>query len=170
MLIRQRAANTLKNTRSVGEQANHLWQRLSPLPGGKWMFSKLVGFAIPYTGSMQPRVVSLEPGHAIVNLHDRRRVRNHLKSIHAIALANLAEFTTGMATLSGMPRGSRAILTGLKIEYHKKARGTLKAECKSEPPTTADEHSLEVEARIYDADGDCVATGLATWLIGPERT
>ncbi len=160
----------MKKTRTVGDQANHLWQRLSPYPGGKWLFSKLVGFAIPYTGSMQPRVVSLQPGHAVVNLHDRRRVRNHLKSIHAIALANLAEFTTGMATLTGMPPGSRAILTGLKVEYHKKARGTLKAECLSETPASVEEQSLEVEARIYDANGDCVATGRATWLIGPDRT
>lgn len=159
----------MKNTRTVGEQANHLWQRLSPHPGGKWLFSKLIGYAIPYTGSVQPRVVSLEPGHAIVNLHDRRRVRNHLKSIHAIALANLAEFTTGIATLSGMPPGSRAILTGLQVEYHKKARGTLKAECKTKPPAAVEEQSLQVEARIYNAEGDCVATGVATWLIGPEK-
>ena len=118
---------------------------------------------------MQPRVVSLEPGHAVVNLHDRRRVRNHLKSIHAIALANLAEFTTGIATLSGMPPGSRAILTGLQVDYHKKARGTLKAECRTQPPAAVEEQSLQVEAKIYDADGDCVATGLATWLIGPKK-
>lgn len=142
---------------------------MSPLPGGKWLFSKLIGFTIPYTGSIQPRVVSLQPGHAIVNLHDKRRVRNHLKSIHAIALANLAEFTTGIATLSGMPPGSRAILTGLQVEYHKKARGTLKSESRSNPPTEATEQSVVVEAKIYDAEGDCVATGFATWLIGPEK-
>lgn len=159
----------MKKQQTVGERANKLWQRLSPLPGGKWLFSKLIGFAIPYTGSIQPRVVSLQPGHAIVNLHDRRRVRNHLKSIHAIALANLAEFTTGIATLSGMPQGSRAILTGLQVEYHKKARGTLKSESHSTPPADAVEQSVVVEAKIYDAWGDCVATGLATWLIGPER-
>lgn len=159
----------MNKKRTVGEKANHLWERLSPHPGGKWIFSKLVGLSIPYTGSIQPRVVRLQPGFAVVNLHDRRRVRNHLKSIHAIALANLAEFTTGLATLSGMPANSRAILTGLEITYHKKARGTLKAECTSQPPITADETSVKVEAKIYDAQGDCVATGLVTWLIGPMK-
>ena len=114
-------------------------------------------------------MASLEPGHAIVNLHDRRGVRNHLKSIHAIALANLAEFTTGLATLSGMPPKTRAILTGLEIEYHKKARGTLKAECISETPAATETQSLKVETKIFDAEGDCVATGMATWLIGPEK-
>ncbi len=160
----------MKSTKTVGEQANQLWNRLSPLPGGKWLFSKLIGFVIPYTGSVQPRVVSLQPGHAVVNLHDRRRVRNHLKSIHAIALANLAEFTTGLATLSGMPPATRAILTGLEVEYHKKARGTLRAECTSDLPATIETQSLKVEAKIYDATSECVATGRATWLIGPEKT
>jgi len=160
----------VKTTKTVGEQALYVWNRLSPLLGGKWLFSKLIGFVIPYTGSVQPRVVSLKPGHAVVHLHDRHRVRNHLKSIHAIALANLAEFTTGLATLSGMPPGSRAILTGLDIEYHKKARGTLKAECSSRLPQALETQSLTVEAKIYDAGGDCVATGNATWLIGPEKT
>lgn len=159
----------MKTTKTVGEQANHLWGRLSPLPGGKWLFSKLIGFVIPYTGSVQPRVAALQPGHAVVNLHDRRRVRNHLKSIHAIALANLAEFTTGLATLSGMPPGSRAILTGLEVEYHKKARGTLRAECTSVLPEAIETQSLKVQAEIYNADGECVATGNATWLIGPEK-
>lgn len=158
----------MKSTKTVGERANQLWGRLSPLPGGKWLFSKLIGIVIPYTGSVQPRVVELRPGHAIVNLHDRRRVRNHLKSVHAIALANLAEFTTGLATLSGMPPGSRAILTGLEVEYLKKARGTLRAECKSELPASIETQSLKVQADIFDAEGDCVATGKATWLIGPE--
>jgi len=146
-----------------------LWERLSPYPCGKWLFSKLIGFAIPYTGSIQPRVVALKPGHAVVNLHDRRKVRNHLRSIHAIALANLAEFTTGLATLSGMPQGSRAILTGLEVEYHKKARGTLKAECISTPPSNDENQSLRVKTTIVDAQGDVVASGTATWLIGPER-
>ncbi len=160
----------MKQSKTVGEQATYLWKHLSPLPGGKWLFSKLVGLTIPYTGSMQPRVLSLQKGHAIVKLHDRRRVRNHLKSIHAIALANLAEFTTGLATLTGMPPGSRAILTGLEIEYHKKARGTLEAESISElPAATLEEQSLQVQAKIFDAEGDCVATGLATWLIGPKK-
>lgn len=150
-----------------------MWNYLSPYPGGKWLFSKLVGITIPYTGSMQPRVLSLQPGHAVVQLHDRRRVRNHLNSIHAIALANLAEFTTGLATLSAMPVNSRAILTGLEVSYHKKARGTLKAECTTNSLTTlssnVDEKSLQVEARIYDTNGDCVATGLVTWLIGKQK-
>ena len=66
-----------------------LWRRLEPLPGGKWLFARMLGRSVPYTGSIGARIELLEPGHAQVSLRDHRAVRNHLNCIHAIALANL---------------------------------------------------------------------------------
>ena len=147
----------------------NLWQSLSVLPGGKLLFSLIVGTVIPYTGSMRARVEQLKPGHAIVRLRDRRRVRNHLHSIHAIALANLAEFTTGLATLSGMPDSARAILVGLEIEYSKKARGDIISECITSIPVTDERLEYRVEVILRDSVGDTVATAWARWLIGPQE-
>ena len=45
-----------------------LWRRLSPLPGGPWLFSKVFGFMVPYSGSVGPRIRVLEPGHAVVEI------------------------------------------------------------------------------------------------------
>jgi len=145
------------------------WGRLSPLPAGNIMFSALVGFIIPYTGSMRSRVIALEPGHAKVMLKDRRRVRNHLKSVHAIALANAAEFSTGLAVLSGMPSGFNGILVGLSIDYSKKARGNLLAECKTDVPEFTERTEVPVITKISDGSGDVVCTATATWLIGPQK-
>lgn len=153
----------------VGVKMRNLWQRLAPLPGGKLLFSLIVGFVIPYTGSMRARVEQLQPGHAIVRLPDRRRVRNHLRSIHAIALANLAEFTTGLATLSGMPDTARAILVGLEIEYSKKARGDIIGECITSIPVTDERQEYRIEVILRDSQGDIVATAWARWLIGPQE-
>ncbi|MFK7857111.1 MAG: DUF4442 domain-containing protein [Granulosicoccus sp.] len=146
-----------------------LWRRLSAWPGGKFLFSQIVGYVIPYTGSMRASVEQLQPGHAVVRLRDRRRVRNHLRSIHAIALANLAEFTTGLATLSGMPDSARAILVGLEIEYSKKARGDIVGECITSIPETDERQEYRVEVTLRDSDADIVATAWARWLIGPQK-
>jgi acyl-coenzyme A thioesterase PaaI-like protein len=154
---------------AVGERIRKQWDSLSGIPGGKWLFSLALGRMAPYTGTIGALVDELEPGYAKVLLKDRKKVRNHLHSIHAIALINLGEVTTGLATMSGMPSDARGILKGLSIEYHKKARGLLTAECRTEIPQTSERQVYEVEGKIFDTSGDCVATVTAHWLIGPMK-
>ena len=143
------------------------WNRMRSLPGGKQAFSKLVGTMAPYTGTVSPEVLELERGFSRVQMKDRRRVRNHLKSVHAVALMNLAEAASGLAFVYGLPPKTRAILTGLSIDYLKKARGTLIAECKCEPPTTNDRQECEIEVVTRDASGEIVTRARAKWLVGP---
>ena len=79
-----------KPTETTGGKLLRNWGRRAKLPMGKRVFSRMLGTAIPYTGSIKARVEHLEPSHAVVVLPDRRCVRNHLNSVHAIAMANLA--------------------------------------------------------------------------------
>lgn len=146
-----------------------VWRRLAPLPAGRWLFSVLLSRGVRYTGSIRPRVVELGPGRVVVTMRDRAAVRNHLGSIHAVALANLAEVSSGLALLAGLPADGRAILVRLEVDYAKKARGTLRSECDFAPVTSADEREIDVESRIRDAAGEVVATGRARWKVGRAR-
>jgi acyl-coenzyme A thioesterase PaaI-like protein len=152
---------------SISTQVSTAWKKLNGLPGGKRIFSLMVGRMAPYTGTIGALVEELEPGYARVLLRDRKKVRNHLNCIHAIALVNLGEVATGLAVLSGMPDDARGILKGISIEYHKKARGLLTAECRTEIPATSERIEYQVQGEIKDASGDVVASVTAHWLIGP---
>jgi acyl-coenzyme A thioesterase PaaI-like protein len=143
------------------------WDRLAPLPGGKRLFSMAIGRFAPYTGSIGARIDALAPGYSRWTLRDRRAVRNHLRSIHAVALVNLAEVTSGTAMLMALPAGVRGIVISLSIQYLKKARGTLTAESRVTVPPVHEELSLDIHAEIRDAAGDAVARATVTWRLAP---
>jgi acyl-coenzyme A thioesterase PaaI-like protein len=145
------------------------WQHASRVPGGRLVFSRLLGIAIPYTGSIGAEVLTLEPGYAKVQLEERRAIRNHLSSIHAIALANLGELTGNLAIACALPDDGRFIVTKLAIEYKKKARGRIIAECRCDPPTSADRREYQLDVALRDASGADVASVVLTTLVGTTR-
>ena len=142
-----------------------LWGTLSPLPGGKRLFSKAMGRMAPYTGTIDCEVEELRAGHAIVVMRDRRGVRNHLESIHAIALMNLGEVATGLAVMIGVDGRGRGIITHLEMDYLKKARGTIRATCDAFAPDTKGDHEFHAEALLRDEQGALVARARAIWKV-----
>ncbi len=122
---------------------------------------------MPYSGSIGARVETLEPGFARMVLKERRAVRNHLRSVHAVALTNLGELSSGLAMLTGLPPGMRGIVVRLTTEYFEKARGVLTAECRCEVEASTQERELDVSASISNSDGREVARVTARWKVGP---
>jgi acyl-coenzyme A thioesterase PaaI-like protein len=154
-------ASPLKNPTLV----RAAWQRFQKIPFGKCLFSKIMGWIIPYTGSISPSVQKIEPGYAEVQLKDRRRVRNHLKSVHALALANIGEFCTGLALFSRSPAQAQAILVELNVTYLKKARGLLTASSSFPETEFKTDTNYTLTAEIKDAAQEMVAVVKTTWRI-----
>lgn len=145
-----------------------LWKKVGHLPGAKLIFSKLVGKVAPYTGTIDARIRELRPRYSRLAMNDRPAIRNHLSCVHALALANFAEEATGLAMLAGFPPHTRGIITRLNIEYLKKARGALTAECHAPEVATNDPAEYQVATDIKSAEGEVVARATITWRIGPS--
>ena len=152
-----------------GATVTAMWNRLHGLPGGKWLFSVLAGRTAPYTGTIGGRVREFGGGRAVVTLRDRHAVHNHLNSVHAVALVNLAEMTSGLAMMSALPVGVRGIVIGLSIDYLKKARGTLTAETNTVVPVVTASMDHEVVAHIRDDEGQEVARCTVRWRLAPPK-
>lgn len=144
------------------------WDALSGLPGGKTLFSLGIGRAAPYTGTIHAKVEELRIGFAEVRMFDRPELRNHLSSIHAVALLNLAELTGNIALAYSLPDDARFIVAGMSIDYIKKARGTIRGVCECEEITSNERREFEIVVTMRNTAGEEVARATLRSLVGPK--
>ena len=149
-----------------------IYRSLSRKPLGHWLFSRLICFKAPYFGSIGPRMVRLEPGRGEATIRHRRSVTNHLGTVHAIALCNLAELTGGLVTDASIPDSMRWIPRGMTVEYLKKAKGTMRAVAMPDaaPREAAEGYELPVVVEVFDSAGEKVFRARIAMWVSPRRT
>ena len=147
-----------------------LYQRLSTKPGGKWLFSNLVCLKAPYFASIRPRIETLEPGRGIATLRHRRAVTNHIGTVHAIALCNLAEFVGGLACDVSIPASMRWIPKGMTVAYLKKAVGTMRATAAPvfAPCDASEGYDLPFDVVVENPQGEAVFKATISMWISPK--
>jgi len=144
-----------------------LRNRLVRWPGGAWLFGVLVCRKAPYFASIAPRITVLRVGHGEATMRHRRAVTNHIGTVHAIALCNLAELIGGLTTDVSIPTSMRWIPKGMSVEYLKKATGTMHATATPAfAPRIADVgYALPMQVVIRDDAGDAVFRAeIAMWV------
>ncbi|HEX5393910.1 MAG TPA: hotdog fold domain-containing protein [Rhodocyclaceae bacterium] len=151
---------------SEKNRALAIWRRLSALPFGKWMFSKFICLQAPYFGTIKPLFETLEPGCCEVRFKKRRGVLNHIGSVHAIAMCNVAELAGGTMTEVSIPSHKRWIPKGMTVEYVRKA--TTDVTAIATPDATADVNKngeYPVNVTVADREGTEVFRARITmWL------
>jgi acyl-coenzyme A thioesterase PaaI-like protein len=150
-------------------QALGLWQRCEGLPFGRWMFSRVVCWKAPYFGTISPRFEELRPGFARVSMKKRRGVQNHIGTVHAIAMCNLAELAAGTMTEVSIPAAMRWLPKGMQVEYLKKAATGVEATAKLADVAEGPGREVPVTVDIRDAAGVVVCRAVITMWISPRR-
>jgi acyl-coenzyme A thioesterase PaaI-like protein len=150
----------------MSSQALRLFRRLGGSSSGRWLFSRLICRRAPYFASIAPRVELLESGRCIVQIRDRRAVRNHIGTVHAIALCNMAELAGGLATDATIPDAMRWIPKGMRVRYLAKARGAMTATALVAPiADAAFAQELQAHVEVRDPAGDVVfEADIAMWV------
>ena len=154
----------------MGRRTIDIWTRMSALPGGKRLFSALVCWKAPYFRSIRPRFLALRAGHCAVALRKRRRVLNHIGTVHAIAMCNLAELAGGTMTEVTIPPTHRWIPKGMTVEYLKKATTSLVAAARplDDAPDWSRAGHYGVEVLVTDAAGETVFRAEISMWVSPK--
>jgi len=142
-----------------------LWKTTSGVPViGERLFSFAFSQAAPYFATIRPRFTVLEPNRAELVIRKRRRVHNHLKTVHAIALCNGLEAAMGALAEVSIPAGRRWIPKRMEVAYTAKADSDITCVAETDPEQwTGSDPDLPVRVRGVRADGTVVIEGVI-WL------
>ena len=134
-----------------------IWRRLASVPGGRWLFARLVCRKAPYFATIRPAIAELRPGHCEVRIRKRRAVLNHLGTVHAIAICNMAELAAGLVSDATVPPSHRWIPKGMTVEYLRKAETDLRAVAELDLlPQLGAKAEIPVYVNAFDASGESV--------------
>ncbi|MGM0564602.1 MAG: hotdog fold domain-containing protein [Pseudomonadota bacterium] len=133
-----------------------LYDRLQQYPLGKTLFTKAVCRQAPYFSTIRPLISSLRTNYCEVRIKKRRSVTNHINTVHAIAMCNMAELAGGLMTDVSIPRGARWIPSGMTVQYLKKAKTDLTAIADASGIDFTVTGDVVVPVDVKDTSGDIV--------------
>ncbi len=147
-----------------------IWNRLHDKPGGKWLFSRFVCWKAPYFGSIRPLFLVLEPGHCRLRVRLRRAVKNHIGTVHAIAMCNMAELAAGTMIEATLPSTHRWIPKGMVVEYLSPAKNDVAAVARVDLPTDLSAAvAVPVAVEVVCGDERVVRATIEMW-VSPRKT
>ena len=140
--------------------------------------SALLNFAIrrtvKFVGTASVKVEMLDFNRSIMSLKNRKKVQNHIGTIHATAMALLAETATGMLVGMNIPDGKVPVLKSMKIDYLKRASGDMRAEAHLQPEQialirTEDKGEILVAVKVTDDEMKQPIECEMLWAWTPKR-
>lgn len=130
-----------------------LWKFFGKSKAGRWLVSKIVCFSAPYFSSIKPVFTKVQPGLVEATFKKRRAVTNHLKTVHAIAMCNVAELAGGVCLDVSLSSNMRWIPVGMEVKYLKLAKTDLRAVCQVDDYQWTSNQDVIMPVCVYDTNG-----------------
>lgn len=146
-----------------------------PAPLRSRVRSFVIGRTIRFVGTAGLSIDEIGDRRVVVSVPNRASVQNHIGTVHAAAMALLAETATGLAVGLNVHDGAVPVLKSMQIDYVRRASGGLTAV--AELPD-ADAQRLRTELRgevvvpvaVTDANGETPIQCAMTWAWTPRRS
>lgn len=108
---------------------SRLVAKCAKLPIGLRLFvlTWLFGRWVPFLRTAGLHFEQVSPDCVAVSILNRRRVQNHIHSVHATVVALLAETATGFVVAMNIPDDKLMVLKSMNIQYIKRSIGNMRA-------------------------------------------
>lgn len=103
----------------------------------RFILNQGLNFTIPFNSPHGFRVEPMKTGGIRVRIPWWHVNRNHIRGMHACALATGAELCSGLSVLEHLdPKQYRLIMASLHMDYHKQAKERpMRSVCRTVPPS-----------------------------------
>ena len=152
----------------MAQQTFDLYQRITKLPAGKRIFSLLYSVKAPYFATVRPQVREVRENYAELSISNRRRVHNHIGTLHAIAVCNGLEAAMGLLAEATCPSDKRWLPRGLQVSYLAKSTTDLLCVAETDPADWAEVGDVPVRVTAVRTDGTVVVQGVITIYVSEK--
>jgi acyl-coenzyme A thioesterase PaaI-like protein len=138
----------------------------------------LLNFALRKTvklvGTAKVEVLELNKQRSEFRLKNRKKVQNHIGTIHAAGMALIAETATGMVVGMNVPDDKVPVIKTLKVDFLKRAKGDLVAKAhlteeQIQDILTLEKGEVEVAVTVTDSEGKEPIGCKMLWAWTPRR-
>ncbi len=139
-----------------------------------WLLNYLLGSTIKFVGTAGLKCELLTREESVWRIKNRKKVRNHIKGVHAAAMALLAETATGMVVGMNVPDDKTPVIKSMNIKYVKRAKGDLMAKAHLTPEQIAEivdteKGEVRVAVAVTDSEGNTPIECEMIWAWTPKR-
>ncbi|WP_019028617.1 DUF4442 domain-containing protein [Colwellia piezophila] len=106
------------------------YNKLEKYPFGKKIFSIIVSRVAPYFATISPKISELVPNQCTCLIKKKKKVFNHIKTVHVIAICNGLEMAMGVMAEASIPKHLRWIPKGMTVDYTAKAGSDIRCVAK----------------------------------------
>jgi acyl-coenzyme A thioesterase PaaI-like protein len=153
----------------IVEKAKHSQLYLKIL---NWSLDRMIPFNKPHGF----KIVEIGDQHIKTFIPYKKRNFNHIRGLHACALATISEFTTGFLLITKLDaKKYRLIMQRLEMDYHYQGKTDSFAQLELstdwfekhiyQPLKSADSTVVICEVKIIDSKGNQLTTGKVHWQV-----
>ncbi|KAK3843997.1 MAG: hypothetical protein J3R72DRAFT_419871 [Linnemannia gamsii] len=163
-MMTQRLGGTIQDPLQLWEALNTIG--LLPIRTRAWIFSKIVGFANPYSRTIDFRITELRKGKACGVMKQSKVNSNPFKRVHEAALITFGETVGSLAFLTLLNHTTDiAVLTNISADYVKVSKGLLTASSVIPPIKDREATELVTHVLIKNASFETVSQLTLTWKV-----